>query len=194
MRNLAILSFVTLDGVMQSPSSPQEDPSDGFTGGGWAADYWEDVMAQVRTEAMSAPYDILFGRKTYEIFAGHFPKIGDDNPDAKMMNEATKYVATNSLNRLEWKNAVVVSGDIASEVESLKAQDGPLIQIHGSTALIQSLLATGLIDEMRLWIFPVVVGAGKRLFGSGAGSHGWELVKSAPNTNGVVMCFYRRRR
>ncbi|MEM8878883.1 MAG: dihydrofolate reductase family protein [Pseudomonadota bacterium] len=193
MRNLAILSFVTLDGVMQSPSSPQEDPSDGFTGGGWAADYWENVMSQVRQEAMSEPYDILFGRKTYEIFASHFPKLDDADADARKMNEASKYVATNTLNKLDWQNSVAIRGDILAEVAKLKSQDGPLIQIHGSTTLIQTLLAADLIDEFRLWTFPVVVGSGKRLFGPEAGSHKLKLVKSAPCSNGAMMSIYQRQ-
>jgi len=192
MRELAILTFVTLDGVMQGPSSADEDPSGGFTRGGWAAEYWKDVMAQVRQEAMSVPYDVLFGRRTYEIFAGHFPEIGDDNPEAKMMNEAMKYVATNTLTELNWQNSVPISGNISSEVARLKQQDGPLIQVHGSGALIQTLLAADLIDEFRLWTFPVVVGAGKRLFGSDAAPHKLRLVKTAPSTNGVVMNIYRR--
>ena len=192
MRELAILTFVSLDGVMQSPSSADEDPSGGFTRGGWAADYWEDAMAQVRQEAMSAPYDVLFGRRTYEIFAGHFPKIGDDNPEARMMNEATKYVATNTLTKLNWQNAVPISGNITSEIAHLKGQDGPLIQVHGSGALIQTLLAAELIDEFRLCTLPVVVGAGKRLFGSGTAAQKLRLSKTASCRNGVVMNIYRR--
>lgn len=191
MRELAILTFITLDGVMQSPGSPQEDPSGGFTGGGWAADYWEGVMAQVREEAMAQPYDILFGRKTYEIFAAYWPHVGDDNPETRMMNAARKYVATNSLTNLDWENSVSVSGDVPSEVARLKAEDGPLIQIHGSGALIRSLLAAELIDELRLWTFPVIAGAGQRLFEPKSLAEKLRLKKTAACDNGVVMSVYR---
>lgn len=191
MRELAIITFITLNGVMQSPGSPEEDPSGGFTGGGWAADYWEGVMAHVKQEAMAEPYDILFGRKTYEMFAGYWPHVGDDNAVARMMNAATKYVATNTLTKLDWENSILVSGDIPSEIARLKAQEGPLIQIHGSGALIQTLLAAKLVDELRLWTFPVIVGAGKRLFASDSMPQKLQLRKTAACANGAVMGIYR---
>lgn len=192
MRELAAITFLTIDGVMQSPSSPQEDASGGFTDGGWAAPYWEAVMAQVREEAMSEPYDMLFGRRTYEIFAHHRPNADNENPETKRMNEATKYVASNTLRELEWQNSVLVSGDVPKEIGRLKKLDGPLIQAHGSGELIGSLLAANLVDELRLWTFPVVVGAGKRLFGSNASLGTFTLAKTAPTSNGVVMSIYRR--
>lgn len=191
MRELAIIAFQTLDGVMQAPSMPEEDTSGGFNGGGWAAAYWEPVMEQVVREAMAEPYDILFGRKTYESFAAHWPSVGDDNPVAKMMNGARKYVATSTLSEFSWNNTQGISGDVAAEVAKLKAQNGPLIQVHGSSELIQTLLANDLIDEYRLWTFPVVVGNGKRLFGAGAVRGNLKLTKSAVTTNGVVMGIYR---
>jgi len=161
MRNLAILTFLTLDGVMQAPGSPEEDTSGGFMHGGWAVNYWDEVMVQVMEEAMAAPYDLLLGRKTYESFAAYWPNAGD-NPVANKLNNATKYVATSTLGKLEWKNSMPITGDIAAEVSRLKDQDGPLLQVHGSCQLIQTLLAHELIDEFRLWIFPIVVGPGKR--------------------------------
>ena len=191
MRKLAILTFLTLDGVMQAPGMADEDRSGGFERGGWAADYWEEVMAQVREEAMAEPYDMLFGRKTYELFAAHWPSVDDENPVAKMMNNATKYVATSTLSKLEWNNAKLISGDVAAEVSRLKRQDGPLLQIHGSWQLIQTLLAQSLIDELRLWSFPVIVGAGKRLFDQGASPTNLTLVKTEPCSNGAVMNIYR---
>ena len=194
MRELAILTFITLDGVMQGPSSSGGDPSGQFTRSGWAADYWEDVMTQVRQEAMAKPYDILFGRKTYELFAAHWPNTGDDNPVGKMMNNATKYVASSTLTTLEWENSTLLTGDIVSEVSRLKEQDGPLLQIHGSWQLIQSLLAHGLIDEFRLWTFPVVVGSGRRLFGQDTPPTSLKLVRTAPCPNGAVMSIYRLNR
>lgn len=192
MRDLAILTFMTLDGVMQGPTSPEEDPSDQFAHGGWAVDYWDEVMAQVRREAMAAPYDILFGRKTYELFARHFPDVGDDNPEARQMNEAKKYVVTSTLTALEWNNSTPITGDIASEVSRLKKQNGPLLQVHGSGQLIQCLLIHGLVDEFRLWTFPVIVGAGRRLFGPDTAPSKLKLVKTAPCANGAVMNIYRR--
>ena len=171
---------------------PEEDTSGGFNNGGWAAEYWEEVMDQVQSEAMAEPYDILFGRKTYEIFAAHWPNQPDDNPLAKMMNEAQKYVVTTTLTELEWNNAVPITGNVAEDIEKLKAQDGPLIQVHGSCNLIQTLLYNDLIDEYRLWTFPVVVGNGKRLFGDWTPPAHLKLVKSNVTSNGVAMTIYRR--
>lgn len=194
MRELAILTFLTLDGVMQGPGSPEEDPSDGFTQGGWAANYWDEVMQQVMAEAMADPYDLLFGRKTYDIFAAYWPEAGDDNPVAKMLNRANKFVATTSTqNDIEWHNTTRITGDVAAEVSRLKAQDGPLLQVHGSCELIQTLLSHDLIDEYRLWTFPVVLGSGKCLFSQGAVPAELTLVKSETTSNGVVMGIYRRR-
>ena len=191
MRNLAILTFLTLDGVMQAPGSPEEDPSGGFMHGGWAVNYWDEVMSQVMEEAMAAPYDLLLGRKTYESFAAYWPNAGD-NPVADKLNNATKYVATSTLRKLEWKNSMRIAGDIATEVSRLKYQDGPLLQVHGSCQLIQTLLAHELIDEFRLWIFPIVVGPGKRLFGQDTVVTDLRLVRTRTTSNGVVMGIYRR--
>lgn len=194
MRELAILSFVTLDGVMQSPTSPEEDPSGGFTAGGWGAPYWEDVMPRVYSEAMSEPYDLLFGRKTYDVFASHWPNVSsDDDPVAARLNGGRKYVATrSSTHPLPWSESVRITGDVAAEVARLKADDGPLIQVHGSVELIQTLMEHDLIDEYRLWTFPVVVGSGKRLFGDGSVPGDLSLVRSGSTGSGVVMSVYRR--
>ena len=191
MRNLAILTFLTLDGVMQAPGGPEEDPSGGFTQGGWARSCWDDVMEQVMGEAMAAPYDLLLGRKTYEIFAAYWPDAGN-GPHANKLNNATKFVATSTLSKLEWKNSIRITGDIASEVSRLKDQDGPLLQVHGSWQLIQTLLSHGLIDEFRLWTFPIVVGSGKRLFGQDTIPTDLALVKAETTSNGVIMSIYRR--
>ena len=191
MRQLAVLTFLTLDGVMQAPVQPEEDPSGGFRRGGWCVAYWDQVMAQVMEEAMAAPYDLLLGRKTYESFAAHWPNVEND-PHADKLNSATKYVATSTLSELEWQNSVPIAGDIAAEVSRLKDQDGPLLQVHGSWQLIQTLLAHELVDEFRLWTFPVVVGPGKRLFGQETAPADLTLVKSRTTSNGVVMGIYRR--
>lgn len=191
MRELAILTFLTLDGVMQAPVQPEEDSSGGFKEGGWSVNYWDEVMEQVSEEAMAAPYDLLLGRKTYEIFAAHWPNVSND-PLADMLNNATKYVASSTLSHLEWKNSVRITGDIAGEVTRLKEQEGPLLQVHGSWHLIQTLLSHNLIDEFRLWTFPIVVGSGKRLFGHDTVPTGLKLVKTKTTLNGVVMSIYRR--
>ena len=192
MRDLAVITFLTLDGVMQAPVQPDEDLSGGFKHGGWAAKYFEEVMGQVNEEAMATPIDLVLGRKTYELFAGHWPNVGDDNPHAKILNDATKFVVTSTLSKLEWKNSERITGDIAAEVSRLKQQDGPLLQVHGSWQLIQTLLAHDLIDEFRLWTFPLVVGAGKRLFGQKPVATDLTLVNSKATPNGVTMSIYRR--
>ncbi|HAK59166.1 MAG TPA: riboflavin biosynthesis protein RibD, partial [Nitrospiraceae bacterium] len=128
MRKLAIITFLTLDGVMQAPGTPEEDPSGGFAHGGWAVNYWDEVMEQVMGEAMAAPYDLLLGRKTYESFAAYWPNAGDD-PISNKLNKATKFVATSTLSKLEWENSMRITGDIAAEVSRLKHQDGPLLQV-----------------------------------------------------------------
>lgn len=190
MRKLAVLTFVTLDGVMQGPASVEEDTSGGFSHGGWAVDYWSEVMEQVMEEAMATPYDLLLGRKTYDSFAAHWTQAGD-SPASDVMNNATKYVATSTLGELEWKNSIRISGDIATKVARLKNAEGPLLQVHGSWQLIQTLLEHGLVDEFRLWIFPVVVGSGRRLFGPDTVPIGLSLVKTRACSNGAMMCIYR---
>ncbi len=190
MRELAILTFTTLDGVMQAPSQPEEDFSGDFKHGGWARPFWDEVMEQVNEVAMAEPYDLLLGRKTYELFAPHFSTA--DDREAGPLNKARKYVLTNSLKALDWNNAVPVSGDIAEQVTKLKSQEGPLLQVHGSWQLIQTLLANDLIDEFRLWTFPVVVGSGKRLFSEALDNRQLRLVQSKTTSNGVVMGIYRR--
>jgi dihydrofolate reductase len=190
MRKLAISTFLTLDGVMQAPGGPEEDPSGGFRFGGWSVNYWDEGMGQVMGEASSKPFDLLLGRKTYEIFAAHWPYAGDD-PMARILNEATKYVASNTLRELTWRNSQLISGDVAAAVARLKEQDGLEIQVHGSSQLIQTLLAYDLVDEFRLWIFPIVLGKGKRVFGVGAAPTGLELVDSKMSTTGVAMNTYR---
>ncbi len=191
-RKLAILTFVTLDGVMQAPGQPEEDFSGDFKHGGWATPYWGEVMEQVNEEAMDKPYDLLLGRKTYEIFAPYFSKADDDCSEARVLNNATKYVATNTLKDLDWNNSIPIAGNVAAEVAQLKAQEGPLLQVHGSWQLVQTLLSNDLIDEFRLWTFPVVVGSGKRLFGQNTTRHGLSLANSRTTSNGVVMGIYRR--
>ncbi|MEJ6392370.1 dihydrofolate reductase family protein [Gymnodinialimonas sp. 2305UL16-5] len=191
MRALAALSFVTLDGVMQSPSMPEEDTSGGFIEGGWAAPYWDQVMPHVERIAMAHPYDILFGRKTYDIFAGHWPNAPKSDLGDRL-NAARKYVATSGSPPLTWENTRPLTGDIAAATTRLKAEDGPLLQIHGSAALIQTLQASDLIDEFRIWTFPVVVGAGKRLFEPSVTPRRYALRGAEALENGVTHHIFRR--
>jgi dihydrofolate reductase len=191
MRKIVVNTFLTLDGVMQAPGGPEEDPTGGFTHGGWSFNYWDDVMGQRMGEAMSRPFDLLLGRKTYEIFAAHWPHAGDD-PAAKALNTATKYVASRTLDKVEWANSILLDGDAADAVKRLKSEDGPEIQVHGSSNLLQTLLTRDLVDVFQLWIFPLVLGTGKRLFDHGAVPTGLKLVDSQTSTTGVIVATYER--
>jgi dihydrofolate reductase len=190
MRNLVVQTMVTLDGVMQAPGGPEEDPTGGFAHGGWSVPYFDPVLGEIVAEAMSKPFDLVLGRKTYEIFAAHWPH--DQGPIADRLNEAAKHVASTTLERLEWENSFLIEGDVPSGVAALKEQDGPELQVHGSADLLQTLLAADLVDELRLSIFPVAVGPGKRLFGDGAVPAAFELVDSRASTTGVLIAIYRR--
>jgi dihydrofolate reductase len=190
MRKLALLTFVTLDGVMQAPSVPEEDTSGSFSHGGWARPCWEEVMSQVVRVAMAEPYDLLLGRTTYDLFSSAFSNAPDDNPVAAKLNQATKHVVT-SRDGLSWQNSSRVTGDVVAEVAGLKRSDGPLLQVHGSWQLVQTLLANRLVDEIRLWTFPVVVGCGKRLFGDGVAPTPLKLVAADSCRSGAVMHIYR---
>jgi dihydrofolate reductase len=190
MRELAVQAFVTLDGVMQAPGGPEEDPSGGFRSGGWSVPYFDDVVEQQMGEAMGHPFDLVLGRKTYEIFAAHWPFA--EGPGADILNNATKHVASNTLTELEWENSHLIEGDVPAGLQRLKEADGPELQVHGSTVLIQTLLANDLIDEVRVLIYPVVLGPGKRLFGDGTLPRSFELRDSKTSPTGVVIATYRR--
>jgi dihydrofolate reductase len=188
MRKLVVNTFMSLDGVMQAPGGPEEDPTGGFEHGGWAVGYFdEDMLRQIEE---SGPYELLLGRGTYEIFAAHWPY--DEGSVADQLNSTRKHVASTTLERLEWNNSTLIEGDVAEYVAELKNQDGPEIQIHGSPGLIQTLLRHDLIDEYRVWIFPVVLGAGKRLFGDGSIPAGLRLVDSKVSKTGVTTNTYER--
>lgn len=189
MRKVIVSTFLSLDGVMQAPGGPEEDPTGGFTLGGWSVNFWDDSMMQRMGEAMTEHFDLLLGRKTYEIFAAHWPYVTDD-PGADALNRATKYVASRTLKELGWTNSVLIEGDVGEEVARLKGGSGPEIQVHGSGNLIQTLLEHHLVDEYRLWTFPVLLGRGKRLFEGGATPGTLRLVDSTTSTTGVVMATY----
>jgi dihydrofolate reductase len=186
MRQLIVQTFVSLDGVMQAPGGPGEDDSGGFAHGGWSVNYWDEQMGQVMDEATSRPFAMVLGRRTYDIMAAYWPTAPEET-GSKVFNEATKYVASRSRPTLEWSNSVLLEGDAADAIAALKQQDGPELQVHGSANLIQTLLRHQLVDQYRLWVFPVVLGSGKRLFGDGALPAGLRLVDSKVSTTGVVM-------
>ncbi len=188
MRALAVNSFISLDGVMQSPGGPDEDPTGGFAYGGWGVPHFDDEMMKEIGE--SGPYELLLGRGTYEIFAAHWPY--DEGPIADQLNSTRKHVASTTLDKVEWSNSTLIEGDVATYVEELKQEDGPEIQVHGSPGLIQTLLENDLIDEYRLWIMPVVVGTGKRFFGEGAVPGAMKLEDSKVTKTGVIVTTYTR--
>ena len=189
MRKLIVSTFLTLDGVMQAPGGPGEDDSGGFAHGGWSVNYWDDRMGRFMDEAMSVPFDLVLGRKTYDIFAAHGPHASDE-AGAKPLNDATKYVASRGRPTLEWSNSVLIEGDAAEGIAALKKEDGRELQVHGSANLIQTLLSHNLVDQLRLWVFPLVIGSGKRLFSEGTIPSGLKLVYNKVSTTGVVIGTY----
>lgn len=189
MRKLVVSTFMTLDGVMQAPGGPPEDPSGGFPYGGWSVNYWDEAMGQRMGEFMGKPFDLLLGRKTYEIFAAHWPYSNE--PGADLINNAKKYVASRTLKKVDWNNSALLKGAVPQEVRKLKEQGGPELQVHGSSNLIQTLLKHSLVDEYLLWIFPVVIGKGKRLFGEGTLPSELKLTDSKVFSTGVIMATYK---
>ena len=189
MRKLIATTFLTLDGVMQAPGGPEEDTSEGFAHGGWSVNYWDDRMGEVMDGIMGKPFDLLLGRRTYEIFAAYWPHAGEEQ-GAKPLNDATKYVASRTLRSLDWQPSVLIDGDVVEAVRALKQQDGPELQVHGSANLLQTLIRAGLIDQYHVWTFPVVVGSGKRLFEEETAPAALRLVDSVTSTTGVVIGTY----
>ena len=188
MRKLVVNAMMSLDGVMQAPGGPDEDPTGGFEHGGWGVNYFDEAMMTRMAE--SAPYELLLGRGTYEIFAAHWPH--DEGPIADHLNGTRKHVASTTLKQVDWNNSTLIAGDVAEYVERLKTQNGPEIQVHGSPGLIQTLLGHDLIDEYRIWRFPVVLGAGKRFFAEGTIPFALKLVDSVVTKTGVTINIYVR--
>jgi dihydrofolate reductase len=189
MRKLLVTSFMTLDGVVQAPGGPEEDESGAFPFGGWAFTYWDDVLDQTMGEIMGVPFDLVLGRRTYDIFAAYWPTAPEE-AGGKPLNDATKYVASRGTPSLTWDRSVRIEGDVAEGVARLKQEDGPELQVHGSGNLIQTLMANGLIDEYRLSVFPIVLGTGKRLFADGTVPAALRLSDSRVSTTGVVIGTY----
>jgi dihydrofolate reductase len=190
MGKLVVGTFLTLDGVMQGPGGPEEDTEGGFEHGGWSVPFWgDDRMGEFMDESMGRADAVLLGRKTYEIFAGHWPNVGDDDPMAAKLNSVQKYVASTTLDTVDWQNSTLIEGDVAEGVAKLKDEKTE-IQVPGSQNLIQTLLKHDLIDEYRLWFFPVALGTGKRLFADGTMPTNLKLVASETSSTGVAMNTY----
>ncbi len=190
MRKLVSSTFVSLDGVMQAPGGPEEDTAGGFALGGWTVPFFDQSVGEFMDDLMGHPFDLVLGRRTYDIFAGYWPTASEAE-GAKPLNDAVKHVASRGTPELTWDRSVLLDGDVVAAVSALKDQDGPELQVHGSGDLLQTLLAAGLVDELRVLTFPVVLGSGKRLFAGGAAPTAYELVSSRTSATGVVMAVYR---
>jgi dihydrofolate reductase len=190
MRKINVLTFMTMDGIMQAPGGPEEDTSGGFRHGGWSVGYFDEFVGQEMAKEMGQKFDLLLGRRTYDIFASHWPHVND--PGADPINNATKYVATNRPIPKDWKKTVRLEGDVVEAIRKLKEGSGPELQVHGSGTLIQTLLKHDLVDALWLKIFPVTIGSGRRLFAEGTACAGFELVESSASPSGVIIAMYRR--
>jgi dihydrofolate reductase len=190
MRKIIVLSLITLDGVMQAPGGPGEDASKDFNYGGWTVPYADESLFDTINEELSLPFDMLLGRKTYEIFAGYWPRQTGSIADP--FNKAKKYVVSHRGGGLTWKESILIDGDVVAKIKALKGEAGPGLQVHGSSVLIQTLLKNDLVDELRLRIFPVTLGTGKRLFGEGTIPIAFELTDAKALPSGVLLANYKR--
>jgi dihydrofolate reductase len=192
MRKLVVTTFVTMDGVMQAPGGAGEDPSGGFAYEGWLVPYFDDAIGAQIDEWFTGAQDFVLGRTTYEIFYGSWPKMISDDQVSQKINFNKKYVASRTLADVEWETAELLQGDVGDAVRKLKAEDGGELQVHGSAGLIQTLLAEDLVDELRVILFPVTLGEGKRLFGEGTVPRTWRLTSSKATPSGALMLSYQR--
>jgi dihydrofolate reductase len=192
MRRIIDSTFISLDGVMQAPGGPEEDPIGGFKFGGWTFPYFDAALGAAMDEIFSRPFDLLLGRKTYDIFAAHFPHVSDPNdPIAGLFNQVTKYVASRANPKLAWQNSQWLGDDTVASIKKLMSEDGPDLIVQGSSGLLQTLWKNGLVDEFTVLTFPVVLGNGKRLFADGATPSGLKLVKSKSYPTGVIVATYK---
>lgn len=192
LRNIIVATFISLDGVMQAPGGPQEDQTGSFTLGGWTAPYFDAALGAFMGEIFGRPFDLLLGRKTYDIFAVHWPYVTDPNdPIAGVFNQVTKYVASRSSPKLAWQNSQLLGQDIVASLTKLKSEEGPDLLVQGSSDLFQTLWKNGLVDEFSVLIFPVILGKGKRLFGGGTIPVRLKLVKSQSYPTGVIVATYK---
>lgn len=187
MRNIIVLEFITLDGVMQAPGAPEEDTTGGFQYGGWTVPYFDEFASKIMEEQMNRPFDLLLGRKTYDIFASYWPHHNDQWPG---INQATKYVVSHKDVTLHWENSVLLTGDVVEEIKKLKNMDGPELQVYGSGELVQTLLRHNLVDEMWLKLFPITLGNGKRLFDEGTVPTAFKLKETKVTPKGVIFANY----
>ena len=192
MRKLVVTTFVTLDGVMQAPGGPGEDPSGGFEYEGWLPPFFDEAMGEQMNRWFTGAEDFLLGRTTYEIFYASWPKMISDDPVSQGLNFKPKHVASRTLDSVDWQTADLLGDDVPGAIRALKEQDGGELQVHGSAGLIQTLLAEDLVDELRLMVFPVVLGQGKKLFGEGTIARTWRLTSSSTSSSGVVIASYER--
>jgi dihydrofolate reductase len=190
MRKIVVLAMVSLDGVMQAPGGPEEDPSENFKYGGWTAPYRDESFGPILNKELSVPFDLLLGRKTYDIWRTHWPK--QTGAIADSLNRAKKYVVSDGPVDLTWKESILIHDDVAAKIKALKEEDGPIIHVWGSSVLMQTLLKNDLIDELRLRIYPVTLGTGKRLFASGTIPAAFKLTDSQALPSGVILANYKR--
>lgn len=189
MRKIVVLSFVSLDGVMQAPGGPTEDSSGAFEYGGWTVPYFDEFLGQTMADQMDGPYDLLLGRKTFEIFASYWP----NHPEESLgINKAKKFVVSKTLRTHEWEESVFINNDVVEEIIKLKQQEGPDLHVHGSGNLIQTLMKHDLVDEYWLKIYPVTLGNGKRLFDEGTIPAAFTLVAAKPSPSGVIVASFKR--
>ncbi len=190
MRKIIVLTFLSLDGVMQAPGGPEEDTSGGFKYGGWTAPFFDDFAGEVMGEQMSGEYDLLLGRKTYDIFASYWPTHADKI--WPQVNSITKYVVSHTKIDLPWENSVLIKDNVVEEIKKLKESGNQMLQVHGSGNMIQTLFKNDLVDELWLKIFPVTLGQGKKLFAEGTIPVGWELIDTKISPKGVIIANYKR--
>jgi dihydrofolate reductase len=188
MRKVIASVFVSLDGIMQAPGGPDEDPAGGFAFGGWVFPLWDETLGEAMSALFESPFDLLLGRRTYDIFAAYWPH--QDDPIAERFNAVTKFVATSSEEPLAWHGSVALRGDVPGEIGRLKQQDGPNLLVQGSSVLLHSLFAERLVDELTLLTFPVVLGAGKKLFDEGSAPATLKLVDSRTSSKDVIIARY----
>jgi dihydrofolate reductase len=191
MRKIVTTTMVTLDGVMQSPGGSKEDTAEGFKYGGWQSDYGDEEADQIfDTKIQAAPFDLLLGRLTYDIFASYWPHHKDEPRWGKPFDNAKKYVVAHKPFELSWSNSVLISGDVVAEIKKLKQTDGPDLLIYGSSNLIQTLLQNNLIDRMHIWTFPITIGSGKKLFAQGTRPERFKQVDAKITKTGVIFATY----
>ena len=189
MRKIIACEFISMDGVIQAPGGPQEDPTNGFKWGGWTVHYWDDIMNEAMGKHLSEPYDLLLGRFTYDIFSAHWP-YQENDPLSETFDRIKKYVVSTNNIDLPWQNSVLIKGDVINQLKAIKNQDAPDLMIFGSSKLVQTLLDNQLVDVLHAWIFPITLGDGKKLFSKTGPAAQWKLINSIAATTGTVINTY----